>query len=109
MLIAVGMYLPFDTTSAIFVGGIFKWVADRLGADEDRGTLIASGLIAGEAIVGILLAVTVVAGIPSFTRLIFGWDELPFYSQWGAWLSLLAFGSLGWVLIRLAKKQEGIQ
>ncbi|MFH2009080.1 MAG: oligopeptide transporter, OPT family [bacterium] len=68
MLIAVGMYLPFTTTAAIFVGGLIKWVADRLatrklGTDhkarekvENRGLLVASGLVAGEAMVGIILA-----------------------------------------------------
>ncbi len=30
MLIAVGMYLPFDTTSAIFIGGMMKWMVDRM-------------------------------------------------------------------------------
>src|SRR5436853_5748550 len=29
MLVAVGMYLPFDTSSAIFVGGVMKWIVDR--------------------------------------------------------------------------------
>jgi len=59
MLIAVGMYLPFETTSAIFVGGVLKWLADRIAAVrklspaakdvfEQRGTLLASGFIAGE-------------------------------------------------------------
>src|SRR5436853_3463134 len=67
MLIAVGMYLPFDTTSAIFIGGAMKWVLDRRTANfsverrtgvEEKGTLLASGLIAGEAIMGIILAIT---------------------------------------------------
>src|SRR5437660_9885552 len=35
MLVAVGMYLPFDTTSAIFIGGVMKWAADRVA--EKRG------------------------------------------------------------------------
>ena len=68
MLIAVGMYLPFTTTAAIFVGGLIKWVAERLAQQrfpndakaqetvENRGLLVASGLVAGEAMVGILLA-----------------------------------------------------
>jgi putative OPT family oligopeptide transporter len=110
MLIAVGMYLPFDTSSAIFVGGLMRWAADRIAVsrsagsrsrDEERGTLIASGLIAGEAIVGILLAVTFVAGVPSFTRLLTGADQLPFFPAIGGWLSLIGFAVLGWALIRL--------
>lgn len=91
MLIAVGMYLPFDTTSAIFLGGVLNWLAARQGADEERGTLIASGLIAGEAIMGILLAVAFVAGIRG--------PQFAFYEHWGAWLSLPAFLAVAWTLV----------
>ncbi len=63
MLVAVGMYLPFETTFAIFLGGVFRsigdWVAKRRGYNEaqkarveNAGVLTASGLIAGEAILG---------------------------------------------------------
>jgi putative OPT family oligopeptide transporter len=110
MLIAVGMYLPFDTSSAMFVGGLIKLVADKLVSErteeqkarvEERGTLLASGLVAGEAIVGILLAVTFLAGIPSFTQLLTGREELPFYAAWGGWLSIAAFAAIAWILIRI--------
>ncbi len=77
MLIAVGMYLPFETVAAIFVGGVIQAIAARRGGDEETGTLVASGLIAGEALVGILLAVLFVAGVPSITRALTGSDELP--------------------------------
>jgi putative OPT family oligopeptide transporter len=67
MLVAVGMYLPFETTLAIFVGGVFRamgdWVARRRGYNgaqtarvENAGILTASGLIAGEALLGLLWA-----------------------------------------------------
>ena len=67
MLVAVGMYLPFETTSAIFIGGIIRWLADtvsrRRGYNdaqrarvENAGILTASGLIAGEAILGLVWA-----------------------------------------------------
>ncbi|HEX3681973.1 MAG TPA: oligopeptide transporter, OPT family [Bryobacteraceae bacterium] len=67
MLVAVGMYLPFETTFAIFVGGIIRAIGDRV-ADrrgynaaqkarvENTGVLTASGLIAGEAILGLVWA-----------------------------------------------------
>ena len=72
MLIAVGMYLPLTSTTPIFLGGIVKWLADgtakRRGFDkegmerlENTGTLIASGLIAGEALTGMGLAATTAA------------------------------------------------
>ena len=67
MLVAVGMYLPFPTTFAIFVGGMLRWMTDtlskRAGNNEAQrtrvesiGILIASGLIAGEALTGLLMA-----------------------------------------------------
>jgi putative OPT family oligopeptide transporter len=105
MLIAVGMYLPFDTTSAICLGGLIRWLASKRGVDEEKGTLLASGLIAGEAIVGILLAVTFVAGVPSFTKLLTGLDEIPFFKDWGGWLSLAAFASLVWVLVKIPSRK----
>jgi putative OPT family oligopeptide transporter len=118
MLVAVGMYLPFDTVSAIFAGGAFKWVVDRImimagysaperAAGEERGTLLASGLIAGEAIVGILTAVTFLAGISSITHLLTGRDELSFYPAWGGWLSLAGFAAVAWVLIRIPARRRG--
>ncbi len=81
MLISVGMYLPFTTTFAIFIGGIFKFATEKLGAKnieketdnekkeekrsmlESMGLLISSGLVAGEALVGIILAIIVVSQI----------------------------------------------
>src|SRR5579862_2984135 len=77
MLVAVGMYLPFGTTFAIFVGGVFRslgdWVADRRGYNaaqkarvENAGVLAASGLIAGEALMGLV------------------WAGLQFVPQWKA-------------------------
>jgi hypothetical protein len=110
MLVAVGMYLPFDTTSAIALGGLIKWILDirtakrsedqRL-AIEDRGSFIASGMIAGEAIMGIVLAATFLGGIPSFTRLFTGADQFSFFHGLGGWLSLIAFAAIAYALLRI--------
>jgi putative OPT family oligopeptide transporter len=67
MLFAVGMYLPLETTFAIFIGGILRWMTDQLrdrrnfndaqkARVENAGVLTASGLIAGEAMAGLLIA-----------------------------------------------------
>jgi len=67
MLVAIGMYLPLATTSAIFIGGMIRWLTDtvceRKGFNqaqrarvENVGILIASGFIAGEALVGLITA-----------------------------------------------------
>jgi uncharacterized oligopeptide transporter (OPT) family protein len=72
MLIAVGMYLPFPSTSAIFVGGLIAWALtrslnEREATDDQRtravnaGVLLSSGFIAGEALMAVLLAFVVLA------------------------------------------------
>jgi putative OPT family oligopeptide transporter len=78
MLVSVGMYLPIETSFAIFVGGVFKAILEALGEQErwpkaartraeNTGTLLASGLIAGEALTGILFAALAFSeiGLPS--------------------------------------------
>jgi len=68
MLFAVGMYLPLETTFAIFLGGIIRWITDKMrdrgnfneaqkARIENAGVLTASGFIAGEALMGIVIAV----------------------------------------------------
>ncbi len=74
MLVAVGMYLPIWSTFAIFVGGVFRWIVDRrierrhAEADarmraDNAGVLVASGLVAGEALMGVFIAALIVANI----------------------------------------------
>jgi hypothetical protein len=110
MLIAVGMYLPLETTSAIFVGGALKWVVDRIAARrsepdraiiEQRGTLVASGFIAGEAIAGIVLAGVFLLSQSSIIRLVAGVDHPRFYDAWGGYLSLVALAVIAYGLIRI--------
>jgi putative OPT family oligopeptide transporter len=113
MLIAVGMYLPFHTTFAIFVGGVIKWITQTImkkrqlerEKTENTGILLASGLIAGQALMGIVIAGTVVAGG--------GEAILPKIIEGGnPWLALIIFAILFYVLIRIplqsAKSDEGI-
>ena len=68
MLVSVGMYLPIETSFAIFLGGLFKGIVEGMGERrrwsaaqkekaENTGTLLASGMIAGEAFLGIFFAV----------------------------------------------------
>ena len=85
MPFAVGMYLPFSLSAGIMAGGAVRFIVERIkGTDAekkartDRGVLFTSGLIAGEGIVGILLAVLTVlekdiafdAGLPQFMSLV---------------------------------------
>jgi putative OPT family oligopeptide transporter len=70
MLFSVGMYLPLETTFAIFVGGVIRWLTDKMrdrrgyndaqkARVDNAGVLTASGLIAGEALCGLVIAAIV--------------------------------------------------
>ena len=77
MPVAVGIYLPFATSCTIFIGGMINLLVQKLlltfhGSDRaqsgiHKGILFSSGLIAGEALLGIAIAGTVVIGLHGFT------------------------------------------
>jgi len=118
---AVGVYLPLSTTMPIFIGGLVRKFADRKygrvpdDASESEGTLLSSGLIAGGALVGVLVAFL---HFPVFGL---GFDEdldLPMKVALGPrfWpgpfgsdvLPLAAFAVLGFLLFRGAKGEKAI-
>jgi uncharacterized oligopeptide transporter (OPT) family protein len=114
MLVAVGMYLPPETTGAIFLGGCLKAIVDarakrrdygpeRAARVESTGTLVASGLIAGESLTGVLLAGLVLAwsGFSSIGATL-GLPPRPWVDgPIGAWLSLVPLAVIAWLLVRL--------
>jgi putative OPT family oligopeptide transporter len=59
---AVGVYLPIQTSVPIFVGGVIRWVVDRIAkrpgteSDMSPGTLLSTGYIAGGTIGGVVIA-----------------------------------------------------
>ena len=113
MLFSVGMYLPLETTFAIFVGGIFRWATDKYrnkgdfndaqkARIENAGILTASGLIAGEALCGL-----VVAGFRAAEKS-YGHAILPDWTWAGTnWLSILVLLALAVLMIRLPLKNAG--
>jgi putative OPT family oligopeptide transporter len=108
MLVAVGMYLPLPTTFAIFVGGMLRWCSNtlskRAGHNEAQqarvvtvGILIASGLIAGEALMGLGIAT-----LSFFDKPIFQFFKDPSY--------LFGFGVivlLGLIMVLLPLSKAG--
>lgn len=60
LAVAVGLYLPFELDSAIMLGGIVAWMVEKYKNNGEKGGLLfASGLITGEALIGIFLAIPV--------------------------------------------------
>ncbi|NNM03909.1 MAG: oligopeptide transporter, OPT family, partial [Gemmatimonadetes bacterium] len=120
MLIAVGMYLPFESTSAIFVGGLVKWIFDlvlkRKGATEEEtaraqntGILVSSGFIAGESLMAVLLALLVI-GADKFPALqgYQAWNFLDEPSYLLSWLAyVIVLGMLVWLPVS-RMRSEGL-
>jgi len=116
MLFSVGMYLPLETTFAIFVGGLIRGYVDRRAVArgynpaqkarvENAGILSASGLIAGEALIGLFIAAVVfirdqVEHKPEF------WI-VPGFSSIAPWLAIPVFLLLALYLIRVPLSKAG--
>ena len=108
MLVAVGMYLPLSTTFAIFVGGMIRGLTDmmreRRGFNEAQkarvdnvGVLVASGLIAGEALMGLLTA----------TFNFFEWQIPAIFETPSYLFGLVVMALIAFVLIRVPLSNAG--
>ena len=82
MPVAVGIYLPFGLSVPILLGGLLAWLHGRGAASHDeaearmhRGVLFASGIIAGESLIGVVIALFVSMGIAGL-GVTFGGQEL---------------------------------
>jgi putative OPT family oligopeptide transporter len=100
---AIGIYLPLELMVPIFLGGLLSHLVERRQRprnDEDRdrihrpGTLFSAGLITGEAITGILIAIPiVVAGSADVLA-------LPASVQFGSVVGLAVLAVVAWMLYR---------
>jgi putative OPT family oligopeptide transporter len=108
MLIFVGMYLPFSTVFAIFAGGLIKGILDlyvarrkynerQLATVENTGILLASGMIAGEALMGLVVAVFAMFNI-FFSDLLS--IQNPSYL-----IGLLILGLIGYFFVKIPLKR----
>jgi putative OPT family oligopeptide transporter len=125
MPLAVGMYLPWTVTFPILLGGVLYYFVERRSrargdssttrqAVIHRGLLFSSGLVAGEAIMGILIALLVMARLDMpllaqrAERFDVGWLKTWVEGGWPVDLvSLLALGGVMWLLARKALRTGG--
>jgi putative OPT family oligopeptide transporter len=107
---AVGMYLPLYTMTPVFIGGMIRhFIEKRYGKNKektergkDQGILLGSGLIAGEGLMGVVIAVIAV-----MTSKIPNYFEVPYPTEWmGMVVSGLVFAGLGWFIYSIAAKSR---
>ena len=114
MLVSVGMYLPLETTFAIFVGGMIKGLADKAVAKrgfnaaqkaraENVGILLAAGLIAGEGLTGLFKALWKILFLQKAVK----FDIPRILSAPPYWLGLVALVVMGYYLIYVPMKNAG--
>jgi len=107
LAVAVGIYLPLELSVPIFAGGLLSHLATRklggAGADTEtaerlnrNGMLFAAGMITGEALMGILIAIPIVTTGRADVL------ALPEGLHFGGWLGLLVLGGLAAWLYRIA-------
>jgi putative OPT family oligopeptide transporter len=108
---AIGIYLPLELMVPIFLGGLLAHIVERrlgvVGADPDRldrahrpGVLFSAGLITGEALMGIVIAIPIVASGKADVL------ALPAGLHFGATLGLVLVAGVAWLLFRTAVKPQ---
>ena len=120
---AIGIYLPLELMVPIFLGGLLAYLVERrlgiVDADHDtkdrahrKGVLFSAGLITGEALMGIIMAIPIVVtankdvmALPESLQL-GAW--LPGATTWpaGAVLGLVLIGGVAWLLYRTSIKPQ---
>ena len=108
MLVSVGMYLPLETTFAIFLGGLVKGIVEiynkrrnhndaQIARVENTGVLLASGFIAGEALMGLVFALFYFLNIPM----------LEIFKNPSFLVSILVLMIIAFVLVRIPIRNAG--
>lgn len=111
---AVGAYLPLSTTSPIFAGGLIKLIADKITKRKEEesevssGALFSSGLIAGGALTGILVAVLLGTNVntadgPQSVIAVIHHAVHDVIPEGGDLISIIMFILLGLIVFRFAK------
>ena len=102
MPMAVGIYLPITLAIPMLLGGVIRYLIDKKKAageeEKDRGVLLGSGMIAGEAIMGVVLAVFI------YFKVDMTWNLLGLGGQ--QLLGLLGLMAIGFYLFKIGKKSN---
>ena len=100
---ALGMFIPIDLNLPLLIGGAISWYVSTRSKDQalnnarqEKGTLIASGFIAGGALMGVVSAILKFAGVDWFLT---SWN-----AQWGEAVAIIPFLAIIAYIIISSKK-----
>jgi putative OPT family oligopeptide transporter len=111
---AVGAYLPIATTFPIFIGGVMRWLSDRITKQSEdselsSGMLFSTGLVAGGSIAGLLVAILfsseAVAGVVGALSIGTDWNVLGIFGGAAPWSALFMFALLCILLVRRSMRK----
>lgn len=95
---AIGLYLPLSLSTSVMVGGLCSWWVRRKGGENcvEKGVIASSGLVAGDACMGVIVAFFTITGLVSTEAKAFLPD----------WIGLIAFLIMGVGLIGASMKNR---
>ena len=104
---ALGMFIPFELNIPLVVGGLINWYVSTRSIDPavntsrlEHGTLLASGFIAGGALMGVVSAALRFAGLDLMMT------EIWTGSHAAEWLSIIMYAALIWYFVRSVIKRK---
>ncbi|MBQ2109113.1 MAG: oligopeptide transporter, OPT family [Bacteroidales bacterium] len=102
---ALGMFIPIDLNLPLLLGGAISWYVSTRSSDKEvnnarleKGTLIASGFIAGGALMGVVSAILKFANVDLF---LYGWN-----AKYGEAVAIIPLALLVIYMIRASMKTE---
>jgi putative OPT family oligopeptide transporter len=102
---AIGLYLPLNLSTPIMAGGLIALIVRKISREEvvkkreERGILFGSGLVAGDALLGVGIAFVIMLS-SSYKTFYDAHEELALTGAYGPWISLVAFAGLSYMLYR---------
>lgn len=102
---AIGLYLPLALSTPIMAGGLIALVVRRISKENvlkkrgERGILFGSGLVAGDALLGVMIA-GIIAFSSGYRAFYEAHEELSLTAAYGPWVSLIAFAGMCYMFYR---------
>ena len=108
---AIGLYLPLNLSTPIMAGGLIALIVRKISKEdvakrrEERGILFGSGLVAGDALLGVIVAF-IIAFSSGYRAFYEAHEELSLTAAYGPWVSLVAFAGISYMLYRSTRMKR---